>query len=67
MRRFSSYGPVDPAFSFCVERRELVERCVAQLVGEQGEDGRYFTIWAARQTGKTWISSPGAAARSTSR
>lgn len=55
MRRFHSYGPVDPAFHFCVERRELVERCVAQLVGEPGEGGHFFTIWAPRQSGKTWL------------
>jgi hypothetical protein len=55
MRRFSSYGPVDPRFNYCVERRELVERCVAQLVGEPDDGGHYFTIWGPRQTGKTWI------------
>src|SRR5215468_10274993 len=31
MRHFSSYGPVDRRFHFCVERRALVECCVAQL------------------------------------
>src|SRR5271163_2504503 len=55
MRRFSSYGPVDPAEDFCVERRELVERCVAELVDNPDKGGHYFTIWAPRQTGKTWI------------
>lgn len=55
MRKFSSYGPVDPRFDFAVERRELVDSCVAQIVGEPGEAGHYFTIWAPRQTGKTWI------------
>jgi hypothetical protein len=55
MRRFSSYGPVDPKFNFCVERRDLIERCVANLLGEPEEGGHYFTIWAPRQTGKTWI------------
>jgi hypothetical protein len=55
MRHFSSYGPVDPRFHFCVERRDLVERCVAQLAGEPGEGGHFFTIWAPRQTGKTWL------------
>ncbi|MBK8259631.1 MAG: hypothetical protein IPK82_44115 [Polyangiaceae bacterium] len=55
MRRFSSYGPVDSRFHFSVERRQLVENCVSQLVGEPDEGGHYFTIWAPRQTGKTWI------------
>ena len=55
MRRFSSYGPVDPTENFCVERRDLVERCVDRLVGNPDKGGHYFTIWAPRQTGKTWI------------
>jgi hypothetical protein len=33
MRQFSFYGPVDAAANFCVERRDLVERCVAERVG----------------------------------
>jgi hypothetical protein len=55
VRHFSSYGPVDPRFNFAVERRELVEHCVEQLTGEPGEGGHFFTIWAPRQTGKTWL------------
>ncbi len=55
MRRFSSYGPVDPTEHFCVERRELVERCVEELIGNPNHGGHYFTLWAPRQTGKTWI------------
>ena len=51
-RRFSSYGPVDRRKHFVVERRELIERCVSNLVGDE-EGGHYFTIWAPRQTGKT--------------
>jgi AAA-like domain len=54
-RRFHSYGPVDPSQHYCVERRELVEQCVAQLVGDPDKGGHYFTIWAPRQTGKTWL------------
>lgn len=39
-----------------MERRELVEQCVAQLVGEAPEEvGHFFTIWAPRQAGKTWL------------
>ena len=59
MRRFHSYGPVDPAQHFCVPRSALVEACVGQLVGEipgrPEHGGHYFTIWAPRQSGKTWI------------
>jgi hypothetical protein len=33
MRRFHSYGPVDASEHYAVERRELVERCVGELVG----------------------------------
>src|SRR6185503_3335249 len=55
MRKFSSYGPVDPTEHFAVERRELVEQCVAQLVGNPDKEGHFFTIWAPRQAGKTWI------------
>ena len=55
MRRFHSYGPVDEEEHFCVPRRELVETCVEQLAGAPGKGGHYFTIWAPRQTGKTWL------------
>lgn len=55
MRHFHSYGPVDSRYHFCVERRELVEQCAEQLVGVPNEGGHYFTIWAPRQTGKTWL------------
>jgi hypothetical protein len=54
-RRFHSYGPVDCRYHFCVPRTALVEKCANQLVGTDGEAGHYFTIWAARQTGKTWL------------
>ena len=56
MRHFHSYGPVDLRRHFAVERRALVERCVAQLLGDGPEDGgHFFTIWAPRQVGKTWL------------
>ncbi len=55
MRQFSSYGPVDPEQNFCVARTELVDQCVNQLIGDPVKGGHYFTIWAARQTGKTWL------------
>jgi hypothetical protein len=55
MRRFHSYGPVDEEIHFCVPRRELVESCVQQLIGVPSKGGHYFTLWAPRQTGKTWL------------
>ncbi|MBF0608930.1 MAG: AAA-like domain-containing protein [Candidatus Magnetobacterium sp. LHC-1] len=55
MRSFYSYGPVDCRSHFCVPRRELIERCAGQLIGNLDKGGRYFTIWAPRQTGKTWV------------
>ncbi len=55
MRTFYSYGPVNARHQFCVERKEIVEQCVNQLIGIPDEGGHYFTIWGARQTGKTWL------------
>jgi hypothetical protein len=55
MRHFHSYGPVDPQEHYCVPRRELVARCADQLIGNPSKGGHYFTIWAPRQTGKTWL------------
>jgi len=55
MRRFHSYGPVDCEEHFCIPRQALVDRCVVQLVGNPEKGGHYFTIWAPRQTGKTWL------------
>ena len=55
MRRFHSYGPVDCEDHFCVQRKKLVEQCMRQLIGKPDKFGHYFTIWAPRQTGKTWL------------
>ena len=55
MRRFFSYGPVDCEEHFCVPRKELIDKCISQLVGKIEKGGHYFTIWAPRQTGKTWL------------
>ncbi len=55
MRQFHSYGPVDCRHHFCVERKALVQHCFKQLIGIPDEGGHYFTIWAPRQTGKTWL------------
>lgn len=45
----------DSKHHFCVPRQALVERCLHQLVGQPEDGGHYFTIWAARQAGKTWL------------
>ncbi|RKZ42393.1 MAG: hypothetical protein DRQ49_02115 [Gammaproteobacteria bacterium] len=56
MRHFCSYGPVNCKAHFCVQRQALIATGVQQLVGCPGEEsGHYFTIWAPRQTGKTWL------------
>ncbi len=55
MRHFHSYGPVDCRYHFCVQRTELIAQGVEQLVGIPEQGGHYFTIWAPRQTGKTWL------------
>ncbi|ETR65656.1 MAG: hypothetical protein OMM_13914 [Candidatus Magnetoglobus multicellularis str. Araruama] len=55
MRTFHSYGPVDSAEHYSVERKEMVDQCTKQLVGSVEKGGHYFTIWGARQTGKTWL------------
>ena len=55
MRRFHSYGPVDCKYHFCVHRKKLIEKCKDQLIGISEEGGHFFTIWAPRQTGKTWL------------
>jgi hypothetical protein len=55
MRHFHSYGPVDCEAHFCVKREELIAEGVEQLIGQPEKGGHYFTIWAPRQTGKTWL------------
>jgi hypothetical protein len=55
MRHFHSYGPVDRRYHFCVRRTHLIAQGVEQLIGIPEQGGHYFTIWAPRQTGKTWL------------
>ncbi len=56
MRRFSSYGPVDPDLHYFSPRKMLIEKAYTQLMGEDlRKGGHYFTVWAPRQTGKTWV------------
>ncbi len=56
MRKFSSYGPINAKLYYHAPRTELIDRACLQLVGEDpNEGGHYITIWAPRQTGKTWL------------
>jgi hypothetical protein len=56
MRQFSSYGPLDKDLHYFAPRKELIDRAYAQLVGENPQkSGHYITVWAPRQTGKTWV------------
>ena len=56
MRRFSSYGPVNSRLHYHAPRKELIERACSELIGDDPEQGgHYITVWAPRQTGKTWI------------
>ena len=56
MRKFSSYGPVNQKIHYYVPRKALIENALLQLKGDDPDDGgHYITIWAPRQTGKTWI------------
>ncbi|CAN2041158.1 AAA ATPase-like domain-containing protein [Candidatus Magnetomoraceae bacterium gMMP-15] len=56
MRKFSSYGPINTKLHYYAPRKELINRAVNQLVGEYPEEGgHYITVWAPRQTGKTWV------------
>ncbi len=55
MRTFFSYGPVDCEEHFCVPRTEIIERTYRQLIGNPEKGGHFFTIWAPRQCGKTWL------------
>ncbi len=55
MRRFSSYGPVNEKQHFTVPRKTLVKDCLESLMGDPEAGGHYFTTWAPRQTGKTWL------------
>ena len=55
MRKFSSYGPIDKDLYYYAPRTELIDHAVLQLLGKNPEKGgHYITVWAPRQTGKTW-------------
>jgi len=50
MRNFSSYGSPNKNTDYYVPREALINNAIKQLKG-----GHYITVWAPRQTGKTWI------------
>ncbi len=55
MRKFSSYGPIDKSLNYYAPRKELIEKGLRELLGEDPEkNGHYITVWGARQTGKTF-------------
>ncbi len=56
MRKFSSYGQIDTDLHYYAPRTELIEHAYTQLMGENPEKGgHYITVWAPRQTGKSWV------------
>jgi hypothetical protein len=56
MRKFSSYGPINTRLHYYAPRTALIDRAYAHLLGDDpDEGGHYITVWAPRQTGKTWI------------
>ncbi len=50
MRKFSSYGPIDKTLHYHAPRQELIDLAYQQLLA-----GHYITVWAPRQTGKSWV------------
>ena len=55
MRRFSSYGPLNLKLHYYAHRTELIDSAALQLLGENpNEGGHFITVWAPRQTGKSW-------------
>ncbi|MDM8516202.1 AAA-like domain-containing protein [Desulfobacterales bacterium HSG16] len=56
MRTFTSYGSIDKELNYYAPRNGLIEKAYCRLIGEKMEKGgHYITVWASRQTGKTWI------------
>ena len=56
MRTFSSYGSVDTDLHYYAPRTGLIDRACELLIGRDPEKGvHYATVWAPRQSGKTWI------------
>ena len=55
IRSFSSYGPIDVEENYYAPRKELINKTYNNLIGKNPKKGgNYITVWAPRQTGKTW-------------
>ncbi|TGO02340.1 hypothetical protein PN36_26565 [Candidatus Thiomargarita nelsonii] len=56
MREFSSYGSIDRDIHYYAPRKKLIEGALQQVLGKNPDKGgHYITIWAPRQTGKSWV------------
>ena len=56
MRKFSSYGPIQAKRHYHAPRTELIDSTKLELTGEYSDEGgHYITVWAPRQTGKSWV------------
>jgi len=56
IRKFHSYESVDTDIHYYVPREELIEQGYSHLLGDTPQrGGHYITVWAPRQTGKSWI------------
>ncbi|MDM8521673.1 ATP-binding protein [Anaerolineales bacterium HSG6] len=56
MRTFTSYEEVNTNVNYYVPREELIEQGCNQLLGDEPSyGGHYMTVWAPRQTGKSWV------------
>jgi len=56
MRKFSSYGPPNNKLHYYAPREALIANALTQLKGDAPEEGgHYITVWASRQTGKSWV------------
>lgn len=55
-RKFSSYGPINTQLHYYAPRTALIDAVYQQLLGEtEFSSGHFITVWAPRQTGKTWV------------
>ncbi|MCP4698351.1 MAG: hypothetical protein GY862_16075, partial [Gammaproteobacteria bacterium] len=56
MRKFSSYGPIEQELHYYAPRQALIDSARQHLLGDDpAKGGHYITVWAPRQTGKSWI------------
>jgi hypothetical protein len=56
MRKFNSYEEINTNVHYYAPREELIELGYNHLLGEEPNyGGHYITVWAPRQTGKTWV------------